>query len=126
MPVTIIKYACSVCGTVYKSAAAAELCESSPELEPCPVRPGDKVRVYELHRGQKRDVVQQVTLAPTALTGLLKYHTKWLCWPFDRQFHCWKVRVKQHHQVTKDEDGYTNTVTLDQLAVDRGQLLQKG
>ena len=116
-------YICDVCGTAYASEHAARTCEEFVLL-PCPVKPGDKVKVYERYDPPADDEVVSVQVGQSfdisgILDGWLRVNDEAGFWKvMNLPWHEWFVTVKNNHRISKDPDGYADTVTLDRIMVD--------
>lgn len=124
---TITRYKCEVCGTEWESKAMAAACEAYA-LPPCPVVPGQTVKVFERYEAPETDTVLSVRVAPSFMVAWGSLHS----WEPDYgegaldelrsrgikpQFHEWRVKVGKSHQMNKDGD-MADEVALGDIMVD--------
>ena len=120
MSETIVRHRCTVCGTEWDHQELALLCESSV-LPPCPVKPGDKVKVYERYDPPEPDEVVSVRVVIYSPALSLRswggrYKEALKRFP-DLSFHTYLVKVKDHHRMSKDHDSNTDEVYLSDIMV---------
>lgn len=114
-------YTCEVCGYVYEHEEIALACENSKELDPCPVKVGQIVRVYERYDAPEKDEVVEIIIGPPWSASAAR---SWGNNPYGflqrvggKLHHRYLVKVKNTHRMSKDDDSYTDTVSLNNIMV---------
>lgn len=118
------RYVCETCGTRYRSRPLAEACEAIA-LPPCPVAPGDAVRVRERYEEPQPDVVRSVTVCASALAfacaemdGDHPTARRLIAGTGTARLHRWAITVGATHQLGKGDESLTDEVGLGDLMVD--------
>jgi hypothetical protein len=125
----ITMYQCTICASEYSDLKLAELCEGAAELATCPVKIGDHVKVYERYGEPQDDVVVDISIGPDFLNHLLQDYDHYIrCIKGGGEicFHKHMITVKNYHQMGKDGDSYTKTVSLGDIMVDGKWLENRG
>jgi hypothetical protein len=121
----VVTWACTVCGAEYFDERLAQICESSL-IEDCPIRPGDTVLCYERYENPVKDQVVAVEIGkPYSVWS----YNSWADKGYDtmvrehgrqpRLHHCWVIATKDEHQMSKDDESYTNRL-------DSGNVIKDG
>jgi len=118
------RYVCETCDTRYRSRALAEACEAIA-MPPCPVAPGDAVRVRERYDAPRPDVVKAVSVRATGLSALCaeldEDHPtarRLIAGAGTGRLHRWVITVAEMHRLGKDDGSITDEVELADVMVD--------
>ena len=120
-------YICETCGAEYEHEAIAIVCEGQPKLPLCPVSVGQSVRVYERYDVPEVDEVVEIIVGPPLAASISvgsRSPEEFLECARHLMGHSYRIRIKNEHQMSKDQDSYTDTVFLTDIMVN-GKFLEE-
>lgn len=95
-------YTCEICETEYRHECCAQYCEAQ-FLDPCPVKVGDKVLVYDRYGPPKEDIIISVKIGANITCDFLDdWVSNWDNHPVIST-HSWTLVMNSYHQIGKDE-----------------------